>query len=478
VTQPRTLGKYRILDVLGSGGMGTVYRALDPALERTVAIKLLHSQPHSTSGSDDIWGRFRNEARAVARLNHPAIVSVYDFSEAEPHGAFFVMEYVDGVTLEHYLHGRTQVSLAHSIEMIVQLLAGLGYAHAQGVVHRDVKPSNILITGDGRIKVTDFGIAKVGTLKQTQTGFLVGTPQYMAPEQYRGSAVDHRCDLHAVGVLLFQVLTGRAPFAGPPSEVMYQVCNAIPVSVSRANPSVPALLDPVVARSLAKDPDDRFQSAREFSGALTAARSALGLTAAMSLHGPATSSDSGAPPPQMSDDSMAAESRTVRAVGADRTPPAGSDTLPPIGWFPEQLAEVERLLIPILGPMARIVVKRAAALTADLPSLYRELAGQLRSDEERERFLGGVSSNLRMRISAHGTASKSADRPRDHGIAAATCERAARLLARYVGPIAPVIVKKAASVSLDEADLYEQLGARIADDRDRARFMAELSGST
>jgi eukaryotic-like serine/threonine-protein kinase len=448
VTGPRTLGKYEILDLLGVGGMGTVYRARDRILERIVAVKLLHRDDGPVAGAEG-WSRFLNEARAVARLNHPTIVSVYDFSDADPAGAFFAMEYVDGCSIEEYVRRGTDVRLARALDLMRQLLGGLAYAHAKGVIHRDIKPSNLLVTRDGRLKITDFGIAKIGSNKHTLTGMIIGTPAYMAPERYSGGDIDQRCDLYSAGVLFFELLTGRKPFSGALTEIMYQICHVVPASVSAAEPAMPALLDPVLAKALAKDPDARFQTAEEFAAAVAAVSAALAATV------------------QVSEPAKRIESTPVRA------PPA-------TGWTSEELAEIEQRLTPILGPMARIVVKRAAARTRDRERLCLELAAQLRTDEERKRFLDSASNPGRrdegaMPAASVPAASAPPGTPADGAIAAATLDRTANILMRYIGPIAAVLVKKTAAAALNESDLYTRLADRITDVRERARFIAELT---
>jgi len=416
--------------------MGTVYRARDPVLERIVAVKLLHAEqghrPATEGGS-----RFLNEARAVARLNHPAIVAVYDFSAADPAGAFFAMEYVDGCTIEDYVELRSDDRLQSVFQLVGQLLAGLGYAHAQGVVHRDIKPSNLLVTRDGRLKITDFGIAKLDSLKHTQTGIMIGTPVYMAPERYVEGECDLRCDLYSVGVVLFELLTGRRPFNGSFTEVAYKTCHVMPCAVSAVAPSLPALLDPVLARALAKDPAARFQTAGGFALAVATASQAMGLSAAPSAN--------------------------------PRSAPTEPMTRPGFrqaGWSAAELAEIEAHLAPILGPMARIVVKRAAASTDDRKRLCAELAAQLRTDEERRRFLGAIGDTGRRNAAAVA----------DVAITAATIERTARVLMRYIGPIANVLVQKTAAASKNETDFHSRLAERINDARDRARFIADVKG--
>src|SRR5438132_640069 len=212
---PRTVGKYEIVDAVGAGGMGTVYRAFDPTLERMVALKIVHLDRVHDVPFEQLCVRFRNEARAVARLNHPAIVTIFDYDDQDPVGAYIAMEYVQGCALDEYVKQRPKLHLEDAVSAMHQVLGGLAYAHGKDVVHRDIKPSNLLVTRDGLVKITDFGIARIGPKTTTQTGLLVGTPQYMAPEQYMGGLVDHRCDLHAAGAVLYELLTGTPPFTGP-----------------------------------------------------------------------------------------------------------------------------------------------------------------------------------------------------------------------------------------------------------------------
>lgn len=475
---PRTLGKYEILDLLGVGGMGTVYRARDMVLERIVAVKLLHQEHQALPGSGHGGTRFLNEARAVARLNHPTIVSVYDFSDTDPAGAFFAMEYVDGCTIEDYVGAWTDARLAHVLHLMRQLLDGLAYAHAQGVVHRDIKPSNLLVTQDSRLKITDFGIAKIGSLKQTMTGMMIGTPAYMAPERYISGDIDQRCDVYSAGVVLFELLTGRRPFNGALTQVMYQICHVVPSPVSSVEPSIPSVLDPVLAKALAKDPDARFQTAGEFAAALAVVREALELGtqpgATGSVATPASTGHAVPSPGAGALDTLQMSNliqpREASAVTPD---PAEADAAAPLGWSSVQLAEIERQLTPIVGPMARIVVKRAAALTRDRGRLCEDLAGQLRTDEERRRFLHGMS--LVARNEDAMIPAQSPPTPFPSAIAPATLDRATQVLMRYIGPIGAVLVKRTAPTALDESDLYARLAQRITDVQERARFLAELT---
>ena len=263
---PATIGKYQIQDVLGQGGMGIVYRAFDPAIERTVAIKTITKSALDPSDLQYVLTRFRHEARAVGRLTHPRITAIYDYGENDDL-AWIVMELVNGKSLFHHLQSEARFGLKEVGELVRQLLDGLGYAHVQGVVHRDIKPSNILINDDGRLKLTDFGIARIDTSTLTQMGEIMGSPGYMSPEQFLGTDIDARGDIYSVGVIAYELLAARRPFTGNNAEVMRQALNERPASPSDFNPKISVQLDWAVHKALAKKREDRFQTAKEFSDA-------------------------------------------------------------------------------------------------------------------------------------------------------------------------------------------------------------------
>ncbi|MEA3396913.1 MAG: protein kinase [Chloroflexota bacterium] len=266
----KTLGKYRLVEKLGQGGMAQVYKAYQPDLDRYVAIKILH--PHLT-GDEDFAARFRREARAVAALEHPHIVRVYDF-DANEGVAFLVMEHLAGDSLKSHLHCREERMDLEEVERIVGALAGaLDHAHRQGVVHRDLKPSNVLITTNGRPVLTDFGIARmVDTATITESGGTLGTPAYMSPEQCRGESGDARSDIYALGVLLYQLCVGRVPFdADTPYAIILKHITA-PLPPPRSiRPELPEPVERVILKALAKDPDDRFKTAGDMGTALRVA---------------------------------------------------------------------------------------------------------------------------------------------------------------------------------------------------------------
>ncbi|TDU05156.1 serine/threonine protein kinase [Streptomyces sp. 846.5] len=310
-------GRYRLTHRLGRGGMAEVFAARDVRLGRTVAIKVLRPEL-----AEDTTARIRftREAHSVASLNHHAVVAVYDTGEEAQRGEtvpYIVMELVEGHTVRELLQGDEPPPVSQALIITAGILEALAYSHRHGIVHRDIKPANVIITNTGAVKVMDFGIARAltgATSTMTQTGMVMGTPQYLSPEQALGKAVDHRSDLYATGCMLYELLTLRPPFTGDtPLSVVYQHVQDLPVPPSQANSRVPASLDALVLRSLAKEPDDRFQSADEFRAHLQHALRTLG-----SATGPTELLPSAA---------AAAMAPTVvgRTVG---TPPMGTRAMP------------------------------------------------------------------------------------------------------------------------------------------------------
>jgi serine/threonine protein kinase len=267
---PQNIGKYEIQDVLGKGAMGVVYKGYDRAIARNVAIKVIEKASLAEAEIRHVIERFRHEAQAVGRLVHPRIVQIYDYGE-DPEIAYIVMELVNGKTLHQHLSQEVNYEIREVGEIIRQLLDGIGYAHSEGVVHRDIKLSNIMINSDGRIKISDFGIARIDSSNLTQVGDILGTPYCMAPEQFMGLDVNALADLYSIGVIAYELLTGIKPFAGNAATVMQQVLNKRPVDPSKLNSRLSPLMDAVLQKALAKKREDRFQSAREFSDAFRVA---------------------------------------------------------------------------------------------------------------------------------------------------------------------------------------------------------------
>jgi eukaryotic-like serine/threonine-protein kinase len=258
-------GRYRIIRKLGAGGMANVYLAEDQELGRRVAIKILDDRHAS---DDSFRERFRREAKNAAGLSHPNIVSIYDRGDAE--GTYYIaMEYLSGRSLKELILSRGPTPIRIAIDYARQILAAIGYAHRNGIVHRDIKPHNVVVDGDGRLKVTDFGIARSGASQITEVGSIIGTAQYLSPEQARGAPVDQRSDLYSVGIVLYEMLTGKVPFTGDtPLEIAMKHLSEVPVPPSELRAEVPEDLDLVVVRALAKDQTDRYQTAEEMDADL------------------------------------------------------------------------------------------------------------------------------------------------------------------------------------------------------------------
>ncbi|MEX1358477.1 MAG: Stk1 family PASTA domain-containing Ser/Thr kinase [Gaiellaceae bacterium] len=268
-------GRYRIVRKLGSGGMATVYLAEDQELGRRVAIKILNERH---ANDDQFVERFRREAKNAAGLSHPNIVSIYDRGEAE--GTYYIaMEHLQGRNLKELISARGPAPVHIAVDVTRQVLAALSNAHKNGIVHRDIKPHNVMVDDDRRVKVTDFGIARAGASQMTEAGSIVGTAQYLSPEQARGAGVDQRSDLYSVGVVLYELLTGKVPFTGEsPVEIAMKHLSDTPPPPSELNPEVPEDLDMIVMRALAKDPARRYQSAEQMNADLERVARGLGVS--------------------------------------------------------------------------------------------------------------------------------------------------------------------------------------------------------
>jgi len=267
---PKKLGKYEIRRELGKGAMGVVYEGFDPTIERVVALKTIRADQLGGEDAAEIMARFRREAQAAGRLNHPRIVSIYEYGE-DAGTTFIAMEFVAGRSLRESFEQNARFSVPQIVRIMSQLLEALDYSHRQGVVHRDIKPANIMLLADGTVKVADFGIARIESSNLTQTGMILGTPSYMSPEQFMGQKIDGRSDLFSSAVILYQLLTGERPFTGSPTTIMHKVLQENPLPPSQLNVQAPRPFDQVVKRALEKRPEDRFQTAPEFAQAIRAA---------------------------------------------------------------------------------------------------------------------------------------------------------------------------------------------------------------
>ena len=361
------LGKYELLQRLGAGAMGVVYLAYDPAIGRRVAVKTIRKDLLDADTAATVSARFRNEAMAAGRLTHPGIVAIYDYGESEE-TAYIVMEYAPGEDLHRYASTR-RLTPFEIRTLMTQLLDALEHAHQAGIVHRDIKPTNLLVAD--RLKVTDFGIARIASSQLTRTGAVIGTPAYMAPEQYRGAGVDHRVDLFESGVILYELLTGRPPFTAESLEAMaYKVCHTAHVPPTQIRSDLPRGVDGLLARALAKNSNERFASAREFAREIEAALGAPGAATELAF-GP--TAFAGAP------------SSSGAALGAplrSSVPPARAAA----NVAPEAIERITATLARFVGPIAAVMVKKAAADAATYRDLCIAVSARL-SAEEKPSFL-------------------------------------------------------------------------------------------
>lgn len=474
MSRPERLGKYTITGVLGTGAMGVVYTGFDPGIKRSVAIKTIHKKLIDDSGqAESMAARFRNEAQAVGRLLHPGIVAIYEYGEDES-TAFIAMELVNGQSLAKVL-GAHSLPVTDVLKLMDQLLGALAYAHRNGVLHRDIKPANLILTAEGVLKVTDFGIARIENIALTQVDLVIGTPGYMAPEQYVGDQIDQRVDVFASGVLLYRMLTGEAPFTGTYEQVMYKILNEQPIPPSETDGGEHlTAYDPIIAKALAKDRNARYQSAAEFRTALAAIARQAGVSGT---------------------DTTVVLRMDPAALHKPPDPPAGTQLTPITGWDATVLTQLERTLASYIGPMARVLVKQSAKRAVDLAGLTKLLAEHIDKPTDRTAFTTRIETMAAAAASASGKKSHT-DSSWPHSrsgpnsvlpssgfsayansalpVSDATLEFAAKTLARHIGPIAKVVVKKASAQATSREKFFELCADQGPPGVDRTKLIEEL----
>jgi eukaryotic-like serine/threonine-protein kinase len=450
----RSIGRYRIEALLGTGAMGEVYRAHDPAIDRLVAIKVVRPELVAGSGGAQLLERFRREARAAGRRFHPNIVAIWDFGD-DNGTPFLVMELVEGQSLDQLIKSSGPLAQDRSVAIITQVLSALGFAHASGIVHRDIKPSNIMVLPGDQVKVADFGIARLEASEFTIVGDLLGTPAYMAPEQLSGGPIDHRTDLFATGVILFEMLTAVKPFRGKSiTEIISFMEKRGPEDIRALNPAVPEAMKRVIAKSVAFDPAQRYADAAVFSKAVADAMP-------------------GQPREPQLRGSARPEAQAQLTANAAQTTPGGAS------FSAELLRETERDLATFIGPMASVAVKRAIRNTNDLLALYELLGRQVADPKDRAEFLA--------RGRQRAAAGLGQPRPPFAPAPAKTIERSSVSpaqspnpasivaiesdLTRYIGPIARILVKRELGKFESLAKLCLVLATHIPDERERRAFL-------
>ena len=357
MTLPATLGKFEVRREVGQGAMGIVYEGFDPAIGRRVALKTLKRSQLERAEAAEILTRFEREAQAAGRLSHPNIVSVYEYGN-DGGTTFMAMEFIEGRELKDYFEKQERFPLQEVQRIMAELLDALDYSHRNGVVHRDIKPANIILLKDGTVKVADFGIARIESSTLTQAGSVLGTPSYMSPEQFSGQTVDGRSDIFSAGVVLYQFLTGEKPFTGGFTTIMHKVLKEHPLPPSELNVQVPPGFDAVVAKALAKRPDERFQTAGEFKRALLAAVA------------PVTDRTHAQP---VDDDATVIDGRGAKRQGAEREGEAGVAS-PPRRISPAPKAAADKASTRPSGrrmsPFAGLAVLGGVLLVAAAVAVY------------------------------------------------------------------------------------------------------------
>ncbi|NSX53673.1 serine/threonine-protein kinase [Parasulfitobacter algicola] len=428
----RRIGKYHVDGILGEGAMGVVYAGHDPDIDRQVAIKTVHKHLIDASGDGDWLERFAREARAAGRVLHPNLVTIFEYLQQDQ-VPYLVMERIRSTTLEDRLAAPDGLDLQEVLSIMAQILDGLACIHAAGIVHRDMKPANVMVTENGTVKLTDFGIARITAMDKTGAG-MIGTPSYMAPEQFSGGDVDARADIYATGIVLYELLTGKKPFEGGGIEALLVAARSENVTApSQIVPEIPSALDDVVLKAMNADAKDRFASAADMRDALVAALPTADGTASIRL-------------------STSARPKRDQAK-------VGSNTM--LSRMSSQtLTQVERHLIDKIGPMGRVIARRAAASATNNEELLDIILKELTQEDERHEM---HASLLRLLAANVG--------PAPAGISDDNLHHLIALLKPLLGPISTVLVKRHAAKSTSIEDLVQALSDTLNDPAEKAGFL-------
>ena len=448
---PPRIGRYVVENLVGIGGMGQIFKAHDPDIGRPVAVKLISTELMSSLGRAEYIKRFRREAQAAARCAHPNIVAIYDFAlhEGQP---FIAMEFVYGASLRQALDAAPVMAVPDAVRIMLQVLDALASAHDQGVVHQDVKPANIMLTPDMRVKVADFGICRFVNMEVTITTSSMGTPNYMSPEQCRGSPVDGRSDLFAAGATLFEMVAGERAFPGHNvAEVTHRIQNEplpmLPAPVRAVAPRLQLVLE----RAMGKQPEDRFDTGYEMAEAL---RQVIG--------------------GGRGDEQQETRVSPIPVAGIAPSQKAPADARP--GTEPrldaDTLQALEHKLTDYVGPIARILVRTTSGRSRSVADLCSQLALSIADSAEREQFRREVDLLIRSRTPVADGAAPPGVRPaRSERLPEHELERVQEALAQYVGPIARVLVRRATADASSVEALWLSLSNHIDSPAERSAFL-------
>lgn len=429
---PTAIGKYRVDGLVGEGAMGVVYLGHDPDLDRVVAIKTVHAHLISNYDQESWLERFAREARAAGRCMHGNLVTVFDYLQqgGAPH---IVMEYVEADTLETRIKAQDLPQTTEILSIMSQMLAGLQAIHDAGIIHRDMKPANVLLTEAGTVKLADFGVARLSSIEQTGGG-MIGTPSYMSPEQFAMTPVDVRADIYACGVIMYELISGLKPYSAPSiEELVLKIREGAPRPLSSLATGIPPGLDAIVRKALMTDREQRFADARSFR------------TAILDCFEEAAALPEG--------------TRTRLTAPVDETAPAHGQTM--LEQISEDsLVRIEKALITQIGPMGRVIARKVAASTNDIERMIDLLVAEI-GDQ-------GASQDLRRAIRKELTGAQTTT---SGGISDEVLDRMTVLLTPILGPMARVLVKRTAAKVSSPEELSQSLATHIADERDRASFL-------
>jgi eukaryotic-like serine/threonine-protein kinase len=457
---PTTIGRYLVENLVGRGGMGHIYKAHDPVIHRSVAIKLISTELMSGADRIEYIRRFRREAQAAGRCAHPNIVAIYDFAihEGQP---FLAMEFVDGVSLREALDAAPGMAVTDAIRIMLQVLDALASAHTLGVIHQDIKPANILLTPEKRVKVADFGISRFVNTEVTNTAVSMGTPNYMSPEQCLGSRADGRSDLFSAGATLYEMVTGERAFPGhTATEISNHILNqSVPMLPSHVRATAPRLQF-VLERAMAKQPDDRFDTGYEMAEAL---RQVLvnnrgdedDDSTLISRGGGVVDTASGT-----------TNQQKVQQGAGQRALEQQFDA--------DTLRVVEQKLIGYVGPIAHTLIRTAASRSRSVDDLCSQLALLIRDGAERGRFLREVGLVTRSRSPETGSGSSQGNKSvRGGRLPEQELERVQEVLTQFVGPIARILVRRTAVDASSVEALWLSLSNHIESSAERSVFLRQ-----